>query len=128
MTDAAPDTVAVDELIDTYFELWRSTDEGRRSDLLTAVFEAGGRHVDPLMDAVGHDALAQMLAGVHATYPGFTIERTTGIDRHGDHLRFGWRLTAADGTPVVEGLDVVELSPDSRIASVVGFWGNLPAG
>lgn len=123
------DTVQIQEttqLVDTYFEMWRATDDHVRAELVRRSFVDEGRHVDPLADAVGHDELAGMLANVHAAYPGFTIERTSGIDQHGDQLRFGWRLDAADGTPVVVGLDVAELAPDGRFARIASFWGDLP--
>ncbi|HEU5085250.1 MAG TPA: hypothetical protein VFU14_18050, partial [Acidimicrobiales bacterium] len=105
---------------------WRATDDRVRAELVRRSFVDEGRHVDPLADAVGHDELAGMLANVHAAYPGFAIERTSGIDQHGDQLRFGWELVAADGTPVVTGLDVAELAPDGRFARIASFWGDLP--
>lgn len=125
MTDTVQ-TQETTQLVDTYFEMWRATDDHVRAELVRRSFVDEGRHVDPLADAVGHDELAGMLANVHAAYPGFTIERTSGIDQHGDQLRFGWRLDAADGTPVVVGLDVAELSPDGRFARIASFWGDLP--
>ena len=67
-----------------------------------------------------------MIAGVHAGFPGFQMARTSGIDRFGDQLRFAWELNAADGTPIVAGLDVAELAPDGRLQRVTGFWGDLP--
>jgi hypothetical protein len=124
-TDLNP--AATEQLIDTYFDMWRATDAAERAELVARVFADEGRHVDPHADALGHDRLGAMLAGVHAAYPGFAIDRTSGIDQHGAQLRFSWQLTAADGNPVVAGIDVVELAPDGRIARVVGFWGDLPA-
>lgn len=126
MTATQVNPAATEQLIDTYFAMWRATDEAERAELVARVFADGGRHVDPHADAVGHEGLVAMLAGVHAVYPGFAIDRTSGIDQHGAQLRFSWQLTAADGTPVVAGLDVAELAPDGRIARVVGFWGDLP--
>jgi hypothetical protein len=90
------------------------------------VFTPTGRHVDPLADAVGTDGLVAMITNVHAHYPGFHIERTSRIDQHGDQIRFAWTLRAADGTTVVDGLDVGELSADGRLDRVTGFWGELP--
>ena len=87
------------------------------------VFTADGRHVDPLADANGHDELAAMMANVHAHYPGFAIERTSGIDQHGDQLRFAWQLDAADGTTLVAGIDVAEVAADGRLARVAGLLG-----
>jgi hypothetical protein len=127
MTDTAVTTESTTELVDAYFQMWRTTDEAGRRALVEQVFAEDGRHVDPLADAVGYEELTRMLANVHAHYPGFVIERLGGIDQHGDQLRFAWKLDAADGTPVVVGLDVGELATDGRLARVVGFWGDLPA-
>jgi hypothetical protein len=63
---------------------------------------------------------------VHATYPGFTIDRVSGIDQHGAQVRFAWQLAAADGSPLVSGLDVGELADDGRFARIASFWGDLP--
>lgn len=127
MTATEVNPAATEQLIGTYFDMWRAADEAERAELVARVFTDDGRHVDPHADAVGHDALAAMLAGVHGAYPGFAIERTSGIDQHGAQLRFSWRMSAADDSLVIEGLDVVELAPDGRLARVVGFWGDLPA-
>lgn len=127
MTDTATTAPATAELLEAYLDLWHATDEGTRAELLERVFTPDGRHVDPHADARGHDGLAEMLAGVHAAYPGFRIERTSGIDQHNDQVRFTWDLTLPDGTVLVQGTDVAELAPDGRLARVVGFWGDLPA-
>jgi hypothetical protein len=113
-------------LVDTYFAMWREVDAPARRALVAQAFTADGRHVDPHADARGHAELEAMLAGVHDGYPGFAIERTSGIDQHGDQVRYAWRLDLADGTTLVEGVDVAELAADGRLARVAGFWGDLP--
>lgn len=127
--DPMTDTTTTDTatLVDTYFAMWRETDGGTRAELIARAFTPDGRHVDPLADANGYGELNDMIAGVHAQYPGFTIERTSGIDQHGDQLRFAWKVDQADGTPLVAGIDVAELAPDGRLSRVAGFWGDLPA-
>ncbi len=126
MTDTTVLPSTTIELVDAYFAMWRAPDEGGRLELVERVFTPDGRHVDPQADVSGHDQLAAMLAAVHAAYPGFAIERTSGIDQHGAQLRFSWRLDAADGTPVVAGLDAAELGPDGRFVRIASFWGDLP--
>lgn len=126
MTGTGVDQASTEHLVDAYFDMWRTNDETLRAELVARTFTADGRHVDPMTDAVGHEALAAMVAGVHAAYPGFRIERTSGIDQHGRQIRFAWQLFAADGAAVVAGLDVAELSDDGRLARVTSFWGDLP--
>jgi hypothetical protein len=123
-TTTTPDT---DTLVATYFDMWRTTDPAQRAELVAKTFSEDGRHVDQHADATGHAELVDMIAGVHAGFPGFQMARTTGIDRFGDQLRFAWELTAADGSPLVAGLDVAELAADGRLQRVTGFWGDLPA-
>ncbi len=125
MTDTTTTHPATGELVDTYIAMWRATDPAARSELIARAFTTGGRHVDPVADVAGYDQLAAMLAGVHTTYPGFTIDRISGIDQHGDQVRFAWQLDAADGMPLVVGLDVGELA-DGRFARIASFWGDLP--
>jgi len=126
VTDTATTDPSTADLIDTYFAMWREPDSTARAALVEAAFTPDGRHVDPLVDANDHAELDAMVAAVHAQYPGFTIERTSGIDQHGDQLRFGWRLDLADGTTLVSGIDVGELAPDGKLGRIAGFWGDLP--
>lgn len=125
MTDVATTDPRTEELLDTYFAMWRETDESARAALVVRAFTPDGRHVDPSADANGHLELNQMVTGIHALYPGFTIERTTGIDQHGDQIRFGWKVLQADGSLLVEGIDVGELAEDGRLRRIAGFWGPL---
>lgn len=126
MTDTTTPPTTTEQLVDGYLAMWRESDGARRRRFVEAAFAPDGRHVDPLADARGHEEIDQLVAGVHAQYPGFVMTRTSGIDQHGDQLRFTWSLDAADGTRVVDGLDVAELAPDGRLARVAGFWGELP--
>ena len=59
-------------------------------------------------------------------YPAHTFRRTTGVDAHHTYARYGWELVAPDGTVAVAGTDVVTLDADGRIATIVGFFGDLP--
>jgi hypothetical protein len=126
MTDTTT-TTDTETLVAAYLDMWRTTDGAERAELVATTFSETGRHVDQHADATGHAELADMIAGVHAGFPGFQMARTSGIDRFGDQLRFAWELNAADGTPIVTGLDVAEVGSDGRLQRVTGFWGDLPA-
>lgn len=126
MTDTAiPETTTA--TLDAYFAMWREPEADARRPLVEQAFTPKGRHVDPLADAHGYDELNEMVSNVHAHYPGFSIGRTSGIDQHGDQLRFGWQVRLPDGSVLVDGIDIGELAPDGRLARVAGFWGDLPA-
>lgn len=124
-TDTTTDRLLA--LVDRYFDLWLETDAAARADKIGSVFTEDGRHVDPNADAIGHDGLVEMMAAVHAQFPGLGMRRTSGIDQHNDQLRFGWELLGADGAVIVAGIDVAQVADDGRLAQVAGFWGDLPA-
>ena len=126
MTDTTTTTTDTGVLLDTYFEMWRTTDPAERAALVAQAFTEDGRHVDKHADATGHAELVEMITGVHAGFPGFQMARTSGVDRFGDQLRFAWDLNAADGSPIVAGLDIAEVAADGRLQRVTGFWGALP--
>ena len=83
--------------------------------------------IDPPFDGTGPAAIADMVDAVLQHYPGHRFERTTAVDAHHEFARYGWALVAADGTPAVQGYDIVQLDGDGKLARIVGFFGDLPA-
>lgn len=118
-------TITTGHVVDAYLAAWNEPDPDRRAQLVERAWTADGRYRDPMLEADGRAAIAELAAGVQAAYPGTTFRRTTEIDGHHDSLRFGWELAGPDGT-VVAGLDVAELAPDGRLRSVTGFFGEVP--
>jgi hypothetical protein len=112
--------------VDTYLAMWNQPDAGRRAELIRTAWAESGHYVDPLLEAEGHDALSQMVAAVHAQYPGHRFRRTSAVDTHHDQVRFGWELVAPDGSITVGGVDVGILAADGRLTSITGFFGPLP--
>ncbi|HEY6984219.1 MAG TPA: nuclear transport factor 2 family protein, partial [Reyranella sp.] len=64
---------------------------------------------------------------VQARFPGFVLRRTSKVDCHNDALRFAWALGPASGPAVVEGVDFGTLTPEGKLASIVGFIDRMPA-
>jgi hypothetical protein len=64
--------------------------------------------------------------------PGARLRRHGGVDAHHGWIRFAWEVSGPDGEPIevngvrVEGIDVAELAPDGRLATVVMFHGLTP--
>jgi hypothetical protein len=114
------------EIVDTYLAMWNETDPARRAALIANAWTGDGHYVDPALEASGHEALGDMVAGVHTRFPGHRFRRVSGVDVHHDQLRFGWELAAPDGAVVVAGLDVGGLAPDGRLRRITGFFGELP--
>lgn len=113
--------------IDTYLAAWNETDAARRAELVARVWSTDGRLIDPPLAAEGHREICDMAAALHAQFPGHTFRRSTGVDAHHGHLRFGWELVGPDGAVALVGLDTGELAPDGRLRRIVGFFGPLPA-
>ncbi len=113
--------------VDTYLAAWNETDAAKRARLIERAWAGDGRYADPMLEAAGHAALAEMVAGVQAKFPGHRFRRRSGVDAHHDHLRFAWDLVAPDGGVVVAGIDVGALATDGRLARITGFFGEVPA-
>ncbi len=125
MTDVT-DLTSVADIVDTYLAMWNEEDPGRRAAHIQAAWVDDGRYVDPIQEAVGHDALDAMVVGIHQQLPRHRFTRTSGVDVHHDELRFGWQLAAPDGTVAVAGVDVGSVAADGRLRRITGFFGPLP--
>src|SRR5262245_48744791 len=75
--------------VDTYLAMWNETDPGRRADHIRRAWTEDGRYVDPLLEAEGHAALADMVAGVHEQF------RATGSGGRAGSTRTTTRCASA---------------------------------
>ena len=114
-------------IVDTYLAMWNETDPKRRAQLIARAWASDGRYVDPMLEAEGHAAISEMVAGVQAKFPGHRFRRLSGVDTHHDQLRFAWDLVTPEGAVVVAGIDVGALGPDGRLRRITGFFGEVPA-
>jgi len=57
MTDATT-------IVDTYLAMWNETDPECRAQLIERAWAGEGRYVDPMVEAEGHAAISEMVAGV----------------------------------------------------------------
>jgi len=120
-------TIDLETAIDSYIATWNEADDAARADQSRALWADNGRLVDPLIDAVGPDAIAAAIGELRNGMPGHSLARTTVVDTHHDLARFGWTVNAPDGTVAVAGIDVVTFAADGRIQSATGFFGEVEA-
>ena len=120
-------TTATETTIERYLETWNEPDGEVRREQTRAIWAGDGRLADPLIDAVGPDAIAAAIGDLRAQMPGHSLTRTTAVDAHHDHARFGWTVNGPDGTVALAGIDVVTFARDGRIQSAVGFFGETEA-
>jgi hypothetical protein len=114
-----------DEIIAAYGAAWNEPDEAQRAGLLERAWADDGVYQDPTATAQGRAALLAHVSGFQATFPGHTIEQTSGVDVTDAGARFAWEMRNGDEV-ALEGLDFVEFGPDGRIRRIVGFFGPLP--
>ena len=117
----------INTTIDAYFDMWNETDPDKRAELIERAWAPDGRYLDPALEAEGHAALSEMVAGVHGHFPGHRFRRTSDVDVHHDRVRFAWELAADDGTVAVAGIDVGQIGADGRLQTITGFFGELAA-
>jgi hypothetical protein len=117
-------TLTNTEIIDRYLASWNEPDDAVRREQAHAVWADDGLLVDPLVEAVGPDAIAAAIGGLRDQLPGHSLARTTSVDTHHDHARFGWTVNAPDGSVAVAGIDVVTFA-HGRIQTAIGFFGEL---
>jgi hypothetical protein len=113
-------------VVDTYLAAYNETDAAAREGLLEQAFTPEARLVDPPLAGEGRDGISEMMGMVHQQFPGHTFRRTTGVDEHHDHVRYGWELLGPDGGVVLAGMDVGLLDGAGRLVHVAGFFGPLP--
>jgi hypothetical protein len=114
------------ELIDRYCQVWSEPSAGRRAKLLAAVWGADATYTDPSVHAGSAEHLLAHIATVQARRPGSKVLRTSRVDAHRGVARFAWHVIQADGSNLLEGLDVAFVSPDGvRIERIIGFFGPL---
>lgn len=80
-----------------------------------------------MLEAEGHAAIGEMVAGVQAKFPSHRFRRLSGVDTHHDELRFAWDLVTPEGAVVVAGVDIGALASDGRLSRITGFFGEVPA-
>jgi hypothetical protein len=115
-------------LIDRYCAVWVEPDPGRRAALLAQIWAEDATYTDPRVHATGAAELLAHIEGVLAARPGARVLRTSGVDIHHGIARFAWHVVELDGTVLLDGLDIVEFTPDGkRIRRIVGFFGPLRA-
>ncbi len=132
-TDAATDEhvadderlAAVTATVDAHLEAYGEPDADRRGQIVARVWDPTGRLVDPPIDGTGHDGIVELAGTVQTMFPGHTFRRTTVVDEHHGHARYGWDLLDPEGTAVLSGVDVALLGDDGRLLHVAGFFGEL---
>lgn len=109
-------------VIDGYFALWAEKDSATRRRLLDSLAAPDLIFQDRFGCTQGRDDLDAHVAASQMHMPGVTLRRS-GEPRHCQGTAIAdWEAYAPDGKTLARGSNVFVMSPDGRIARVVGFW------
>jgi hypothetical protein len=111
--------------IDAHLVAYSEPDDARRAALVKELWAPDGSLVDPPFDGTGHDAITGMGAILQQHYAGHTFRRSTAVDAHHGHARYGWDLLGPDGAVVLSGIDVADVDDDGTLRRIVGFFGPI---
>jgi hypothetical protein len=117
--------VSYERLIDACCKAWSEEQESPRTAQLEAVLTETARYTDPRAETEGPEALSAHIGKILAARPGSRVIRTTAVDEHHVFARFGFRVIGADGTGLLHGVDVAEITAEDRIARIIGFVGDV---
>ena len=117
----------LDATVDAHLAGYCEPEPAHRLELLNSAWSANGRLIDPPFEGTGPSGIADLVDGVIAHYTDHTFRRTTAVDAHHEYARYGWELVAPDGSVAVGGTDFVTVDADGKLATIVGFFGDIPA-
>jgi uncharacterized protein YndB with AHSA1/START domain len=113
----------VGQVVDRWFAAWGELDADKRVALLSDCATPEVTFRDDFGATVGLDELSQHIAAVHRHMPGTRIARAGEVKQCQGAALVRWQATAEDGRTLGGGANAIELAPDGRIRSLVGFWG-----
>ncbi len=108
-------------LVHNYISAWNEPDPAARRAFLEAAWASNGEYTDPMSQASNRDELDGVISGFLANNPGAQFTVQGDINHHHRFVRFHWTLQFAAGREMT-GMDFGELSPDGKLAKIVGFF------
>ena len=107
----------IEAVLDAYVAAWNEADADARRRLLEQAVADDCSFSGPLGSMSGREALDGQIVEAREFLPGATVVRLGPAEL--DHgIRFRWRIQSASGTTLAEGVDVVVLAADRRLASI----------
>jgi hypothetical protein len=118
--------LVVDDVIVTYFGAWNEKDAERRREMLERCITPDAELVDPLGRWEGVAGFVDRIDRYRLAAPGTEVVAASGVDSHNDVVRYAWKIVDADGSEMMEGIDVAQRSEDGRFSRVLMFHGPFP--
>ncbi|PHS41990.1 MAG: hypothetical protein COA91_01055 [Robiginitomaculum sp.] len=118
MTEIPPSMVAM-------LAAWNEKDPERIRGHLDIALAPDVVFADPDNFVEGIDAFEAMVRTFLAEKPTAKCEHTSGFNVHHNRYRYNWLVSLGD-TPIMPGMDVVELDDQGKVKRVDGFFGPIP--
>src|SRR5450631_2845533 len=121
--------------LQAYVQAWEESDENKIRALVEQCWTPTSTYVNPLTDAVrGTDGLTWLLLDYAVLFPDAKITSGGEPEHRPDWTRYPWRLSSTarirvlgqDYGHLLEGTDLIEFDADSKIRTVVSFFGKAP--
>lgn len=112
--------------LQAYLDAWNEHEEATRLALLETAWAENGRYVDPTADATGREGLSQVIAAFQTQFADVTLVLGSGIETHGNWLRWRWEIRGADDALLLDGTDVALVEDSGKVLRIVGFFGGEP--
>jgi uncharacterized protein YndB with AHSA1/START domain len=113
--------------IDAYQSAWAETDPEKRLALLDRCWAPEAIFRDAMGYAEGRGDLSDYIGAAQRFARDVTFERVgPPLHAHG-FVHYRWRFRQPDGSVMMTGQNVGELSPDGQFLNMTGFWDPTPA-
>ncbi len=112
----------VAKAVDAFLGAWSEKDAGRRRAAIAGVAAEDVSFADAFSCTAGIDDLVAHLAAAQIHMPGLVLERSGDVRQCQGTAVADWVAKGPDGAVRARGTNVFDLSPEGRIARVVGLW------
>jgi hypothetical protein len=109
-----------------YLVIWNETEPGDRYRRIAEMWNPDGDFVDPVATGQGYEQIDQIVNRVQQQFAGHAFQLIGEPEAVGSNVRLSWALAVDGGHPAMKGTDILRLTEDSRVRSVIGFFDPKP--
>ncbi|RQP21944.1 nuclear transport factor 2 family protein [Piscinibacter terrae] len=106
---------------ETYTAAWKPENLARRRGLFELTLSRDCEYRDPLVHAIGWDALDNYMQDFQRQVPGGHFV-TTWFVAHHDRSVAKWEMRGADGSVLGHGVSYAEYADDGKLRAMNGFF------
>lgn len=118
---ADPSIAVFRQTWEAYTAAWKPESAARRRSLFAQTLRADCEYRDPLVHAVGWDALEAYMQDFHRQVPGGHFVTTSFMAHHGRSIA-QWEMRGADAAVLGQGVSYAEYADDGKLRAMNGFF------